>query len=292
MPENQPLQNAFRFDDDPDNFEGQAVALQPIDKFENQAIENGIVCWYASDLARMLGYQSLDTFRKSVNKAISACTALNIPVMENFQEIRRNGIIDYKLTRFACYLVTMNASPNKPQVAAAQVYFAALANSYREYFQQAEGVERVLVRDEITLHEKSLSGAAKAAGVTTYALFQNAGYMGMYNMSLSQIRHLRNIPDGRTPLDFMGRTELAGNLFRITQTEERIKNNRIRGQASLEMAAKHVGQQVRRSMMQLGGRAPEQLRTEEDIKAVRKELKTTQREFKKLDGKSRRKLKP
>jgi DNA-damage-inducible protein D len=283
MPENQALQHAFRFDDDPDNF-------------ENHAIDNGTVAWYASDLAEMLGYQSPDAFGKAVNKAISACTALNIPVIENFQQIKRvvNGVIidDYKLSRFACYLATMNASPNKPQVAAAQVYFATLAESFREYYQQAEGVERVLIRDEITDREKSLSGVAKAAGVVTYAFFHNAGYLGMYNMSLAQLRDRRSIPKNKTPLDFMGKTELAGNLFRITQTEERIKNKGIRGQASLEVTAKEVGRQVRRSMIDIGGTAPEQLRVEEDIKEVRKGLKTTQREFKKLDGKPRRRLKP
>jgi DNA-damage-inducible protein D len=284
MPESQALQHAFRFDDDPNNF-------------ENHAIDNGTVCWYASDLAEMLGYQSTDAFSKAINRAISACTALNLPVIENFQQVTRivNGvpIDDYKLTRFACYLTTMNASPNKPKVAAAQAYFATLADSFREYFQQAEGVERVLIRDEITDREKSLSGVAKAAGVVTYAYFHTAGYLGMYNMSLSQLRDRRGIPSNKTPLDFMGKTELAGNLFRITQTEERIKNNRIRGQASLEVTAKEVGRSVRRSMIEIGGTAPEQLPVTEDIKEVRKGLKNTQREFKKLDGKPRRRrLKP
>jgi DNA-damage-inducible protein D len=283
MPENQPLQHAFRFDDDPDNF-------------ENHAIDNGTVCWYASDLAEMLGYHSPDAFAKAINKAISACTALNIPVIENFQQVKRvvNGvpIDDHKLSRFACYLTTMNASPSKPKVAAAQAYFATLAESFREYFQQAGGVERVLIRDEITDREKSLSGVAKAAGVVTYAYFHSAGYLGMYNMSLSQLRERRGIPATKTPLDFMGKTELAGNLFRITQTEERIKNNRIRGQASLEVTAKEVGRSVRKSMIDIGGTAPEQLPVEEDIKEVRKGLKTTQKEFKKLDGKPRLRLKP
>jgi DNA-damage-inducible protein D len=283
MPENQPLQHAFRFDDEPDNF-------------ENHAIDNGIVCWYASDLADMLGYQSPDAFGKAVNKAISACTALNIPVIENFQQVKRvvNGvpIDDYKLSRFACYLTTMNASPSKPKVAAAQAYFATLAESFREYFQQSGGIERVLIRDEITDREKSLSGVAKAAGVVTFAYFHSAGYLGMYNMSLSQLRERRGIPATKTPLDFMGKTELAGNLFRITQTEERIKNNRIKGQASLEVTAKEVGRSVRKSMIDIGGTAPEQLPVEEDIKEVRKGLKTTQKEFKKLDGKPRLRLKP
>jgi len=147
MPENQPIQHVFHFDEDQDNF-------------EQHAIDNGSVCWYASELAQLLGYQSLASFGKAINRAISACTALNIPVMENFQQVKRTvdgvTIDDYKLSRFACYLATMNGSTAKPQVAAAQAYFATLAESFSEYLHEAEGVERVLIRDEISEREKTL----------------------------------------------------------------------------------------------------------------------------------------
>jgi DNA-damage-inducible protein D len=189
----------------------------------------------------------------------------------------------------------MNGSASKPQVAAAQAYFATLAEAFGNSLQEAEGVERVLIRDEITEREKTLSGVAKMAGVTTYAFFHNAGYVGMYNMTLSQLRSRRNLKPNQTPLDYMGKTELAGNLFRITQTEERIKNERIRGQRNLERTAQHVGQRVRASMIELGGTPPEMLPVKEDIKEVRKGLKNTQREFKKIDSdkkQSRKQLKP
>jgi DNA-damage-inducible protein D len=285
MAENQLVQHVFHFDESRDNFEGHAI-------------DNGSVCWYASDLAEMLGYKSLAAFGKAINRAISACTTLNIPVAENFKQVRREvgGVVidDYKLTRFACYLATMNGSTSKPQVAAAQAYFATLADSFRQYFQEAEGVERVLIRDEICEREKTLAGVAQEAGIVKFAFFQSAGYRGMYNLTLSQLRERRGIPASKTPLDYMGKTELAGNLFRITQTEEKIKNEGIRGQQRLEATAHHVGQKVRATMIELGGTAPELLPVEEDIKAVRKGLKTTQREFIKLDtaNKERRKLKP
>ncbi len=285
MPENQSVQHVFHFD------EGQ-------DNFENHAIDNGTVTWYASDLAEMLGYQSLASFGKAINRAISACTTLNIPVVENFQQVRRTvagqTFDDYKLTRFACYLATMNASTSKHQVAAAQAYFATLAEAFGKTFQEAEGVERVLIRDEITEREKTLSGVAKMAGVVTYAYFQSAGYRGMYNMTLAQLRARRNLTPNQTPLDYMGRTELAGNLFRITQTEERIKNEGIRGQANLENAALHVGRKVRKTMIQLSGTPPEALPVKEDIRDVRKDLKATQKEFRKLDSAKRthKQLKP
>jgi DNA-damage-inducible protein D len=285
MPENEPLQHVFHFEEDQDNF-------------ERHAVDNGIVCWYASDLAEMLGYQSYATFSKAVNRAISACTALNIPVLENFQQVRRtvNGevIDDYKLSRFACYLVAMNASPSKPKVAAAQAYFATLAESFRQSFQEADGVERVLIRDEISEREKTLASVAKYAGVHSYAFFQSAGYRGMYNMTLAQLRARRSLPQNQSPLDYMGKTELAGNLFRITQTEEKIKNEGIKGQVKLEQTAHHVGAKVRRTMIELSGTPPEYLPVAEDIKEVRKGLKTTQREFKKIDKekKTPRRLKP
>ncbi len=272
MSANEALQHVFHFDEDQDNF-------------ENHAIDNGTISWYASDLAEMLGYQSYATFGKAINRAISACTSLNIPVLENFQQVQRivNGelIDDYKLTRFACYLVTMNASPSKPKVAAAQTYFASLAESSRQSYQEAEGVERVLIRDEISEREKTLAGTAKQAGVQTYAYFQSAGYRGMYNMTLAQLRERRRLPQNQTPLDYMGKTELAGNLFRITQTEERIKNEGVRGQVNLERTAHHVGSKVRKTMIELSGTPPELLPVKDDIKEVRKGLKAHRRNLRK-----------
>lgn len=285
MAENEPLQHVFHFDEGQDNFECHAVS-------------NGTVCWYASDLMQMLGYQSLASFRNAINKAIAACTALGINVAENFIQVDRSASggpsNDYKLTRFACYLAAMNADAKKPNVAAAQAYFAQLAESFQQSFQEADAVERVLVREEVSEREKSLSSVASRAGVVVYAFFQNEGYRGMYNMPLSQLRARRGIAKGKTPLDYMGKAELAGNLFRITQTEEKIKNENITGQQKLERAAFQVGQKVRHTMIELSGKAPEQLPVEEHIKEVKKGLKTTHKEFAKLDGKKKapKQLKP
>jgi len=111
----------------------------------------------------------------------------------------------------------------------------------------------------------------------------------MYNMTLAQLRERRRLPTNQTPLDYMGKTELAANLFRITQTEERIKSERIRGQVGLENTAYHVGNKVRKTMMELSGTAPEMLPVAEDIKEVRKGLKVTQKEFKKIDSHKKKK---
>ncbi len=178
----------------------------------------------------------------------------------------------------------MNGDPKKPQVAQAQKYFVAWAEACRLYLEEAESVERVAIRGEISEHERSLAGTAKMAGVVEYALFQNAGYRGLYNMDLYQVRRRKGIPSGRSMLDFMGKTELAANLFRVTQTEEKIRNERIRGQQPLERAAETVGRKVRHAMVDISGKRPEDLPTAEDIKQVHKKLKSSHREIKKLDS--------
>jgi DNA-damage-inducible protein D len=177
----------------------------------------------------------------------------------------------------------MNGDVKNPRVAAAQAYFITVAEAFRHYVQEADGVERVLVRTEVSERETALSGTAAARGVEQYAFFQNAGYRGMYNMDLSQIPRIKGIPDGRSPLDFMGKTELAANLFRLTQTEEKIRNEDLRGQRPLERAAEHVGKRVRSTMIDLSGTPPERLAPEQDIRQVRSGLKKAGREFARLD---------
>ncbi|MCX6901623.1 MAG: damage-inducible protein D [Verrucomicrobia bacterium] len=216
-----------------------------------------------------------------------ACDALGIPLVDNFVQERRtvNGreLLDFKLSRFACYLTAMNGNVNNPLVARAQAYFVTFAEACRLYIEQAEGVERVSLRAELSDREKSLSGVAGDAGVTDFALFQNAGYRGLYNMDLAKLRQLKQVPQSRSVLDFMGKEELAANLFRITQTEAKIRNERRRGQGELESAAEEVGRRVRRTMQEISGNQPEALPPAGDIKVVRKKLKSAQRVFRKMD---------
>lgn len=256
--------------------------------FEDFAHSNGATFWYAREFMRMLGYSDWSTFRRGVlQRACNACMSLQISVTDNFREtniiIDGREQVDFKLTRFACYLIAMNGDPKKPQIAEAQAYFAGLAEAFREYIEAQEQVERVLVRAEISDQERSLSSVAKAQGVENYAFFQNAGYLGMYNMHIGQLRQRKGVPNGRSPLDFMGSTELAANLFRITQTEEKIRNEAIRGQAALEETAKGVGRKVRRTMEEISGTRPEDLKPAEDIREVHKQLRATSREFQQMD---------
>ena len=245
--------------------------------FEDLGRNNGGKFWYARDFMRMLGYESFEAFRKPINRAIATCTSLDFQIAENFSQVQRElgaeTVPDFKLTRFACYLVAVNGDVRKPEVAAAQAYFVTMAEAFRHYVQGADNVERVQIRDEISERECSLSATASGAGVEHYPFFQNAGYRGMYNMNLIDLRELKGVASGRSVLDFMGRQELAANLFRITQTEAKITNEAIHGQRDLESAAHHVGRTVRDTMISLGGKTPESLPGADDIKQVKGNLK-------------------
>lgn len=255
--------------------------------FEDFSQDGETRYWYASDLAICLGYQSLSSLNNAIGRAMQACTALGIEVVAAMEPVKREldgrTTTDYKLSRFGCYLVAMNGDPKKPQVASAQAYFIGMAETLRQYI-QGENVERVLIRDDISERERSLSGVAHRAGVDNYAFFKNAGYRGMYNMNLSELRMRKGIDAKSTPLDYMGKEELAANLFRITQTEAKIKNDNVRGQSRLENTAETVGRKVRETMLELSGTAPENLPVPEDISKVRQGLKRAERQFKKLDN--------
>lgn len=247
--------------------------------------------WLASQYMHMLGYESYTSFKKAINKAMTTCMTLDIDMLENFEQVRSvidgKSETDYKLSRFACYLVAMNADNKKLKVAQAQAFFAATAETIRRYVDSTEDVERVLIRDELSAHEKTLSAAASKAGVVGkgYALFQNAGYRGMYNMNLGQLKKYKGQQQtSRSLLDYMGKDELAANLFRLTQTELKIQNDGVKGQRQAEITAESIGRKVRKTMLDISGVKPEDMALSEDIKKVKTSLKQTQKGLKKLDG--------
>jgi DNA-damage-inducible protein D len=250
--------------------------------FEDIGKPNGVRLWREHDLMTALDYQAKSSFRKVITRAMQACLSLNIRTEENFIPDEQG---DYLLTRFACYLVAMNGDPKKPNVAAAQFYFAAIAETFQHHLEHADGIERVLIREEMTDSQKALGSTAKQHGVQNYAFFLNQGYRGMYNMDLASLTSFKGVSRGQKLLDRMGKTELAANLFRITQTDEKIKNQGIRGQRKLEDAAFQVGRKVRETMMGLSGSAPEHLPIAPPITDVKKRLKETSKKLKNLDKK-------
>lgn len=255
--------------------------------FESCSHENGGVYWYASDFMQALGYKEFNIVMKPILKATQVCTNTGIDIQEHFVrfENKKNGkaFKDIKLTRFACYLVVMNADIKKQNVANAQAYFAAFTSTIQQYFIEQQDIERINLREHISEHEKSLNSVAKRAGVQNYAFFQNKGYLGLYNMSLSRLKELKGIPNNRTPFDFMGAEELGANIFRVTQTEAKIKRDNIRGQNNLEKTAYNVGEMVRNVLIQNGSDLPENLPPAEDIKHIRSDLKRTNKAFNKQD---------
>lgn len=231
--------------------------------FEDFKNHNGMIFWWASELMLMLGYDDMNLFRKVIDRATKAFISLGIDHYENIisteREVRGEKKPDFKLTRFACYIVSMNANPAKKEVALVQSYFAEQTRKFEIYcIQGNEDMDRILYREEIREGNKSLSAIASKSGVEDFAKFNNAGYLGMYNMMNFQLAKRRKIDKDKL-LESMGRTELAANLFRITQTEERIKSKKISGQSELESTHFNVGKEVRDIVTKNTGKTPEQL---------------------------------
>lgn len=261
-------------------------------KFDDFANNGDQTFWYASDLAMMLGYDNMKAVDNAINRAHAVCFQLKIPIAENFiQAASPNCENDIKMTRFACYLTVMNGNISNPKVAAAQAYFAKLAEEIDAVFRNADDVNRVYLRGDISDREKTLNHVAHKHGVEEYGLFQNAGYRGLYNMNVSKLKNYKGVGDFKgSLLDLMNPEELAANTFRITQTEAKIRNQNIHGQKPLERAAEEVGRSVRNVMIQTSGTRPEDLKlSDEKINQVRTGIKQTKRALEKHDNKPKNK---
>jgi DNA-damage-inducible protein D len=254
--------------------------------FEDFKNENGFVYWWASDFMIMLGYSDMKSFQKAIDRATKAMISLNINHYENIIATNKNDKQDFQLTRFACYLIAMNGDTKKPEVATAQVYFINQARQFELYLESQNEIERLVTREEFTDGYKLFSSAAKQAGVTDYAKFVNAGYLGMYNMENWKLANKREV-EPKNILDTMGRLELAANTFRVTLTEERIKNQNLKGQANLEQAHYDVGCEVRAIVIKNSGQNPEDLKQEVGLPKVKKELKKSYKKMEKIDKKEK-----
>jgi DNA-damage-inducible protein D len=274
----------------PDQRSDKEIVVFDIQRFEDLAKQNGVRFWDAREFMGALGYDTWSSFQQVINRSISSCAQLGVDISEVFIPFHfvdgDKQVSSYKLTRFACLLVAMHADSKKPQVAQAKVALAGLADALIAQQLGSHVLERIEIRDELKHGEGIMAGAAKAAGLANqeYGIFKDAGIRGMYDMSLARLVSYKGGDPKKTLYDFMGKTELAANLFRVTQTAERINNLNVKGLANVTSTAKSVGAEVRSVMLRSGGTAPENLPLEEDINTVKRKLKTTHKEMHKLDN--------
>ena len=249
--------------------------------------DDGSVFWYARELALVLDYTKWENFHKVIKRAMIACENSGHDVYLDFPEVRkivsagatRKPVLDYELTRYACYLIVQNGDPRKEVIALGQTYFAI--QTYRQevadrFNQLDEDSRRLVVRGDIKQWNQLLAETARQAGVITneeFAIFQNAGYMGLYGgLTVDDIHKKKGLAVGQKILDYMGSTELIANLFRISQTEEKLRKDNV-SDANTATAVHHtVGKEVRKAIEEIGGTMPEDLPTpEKSIAQIEKE---------------------
>lgn len=251
--------------------------------------ENGNEFWSARDMAKVLEYSEYRHFIPVIEKAKEACRNSGQNFMDHFEdyldmiEIGKGGkrpVDSVKLSRYACYLIIQNADPSKEIVANGQTYFAvqtriAEIKQMDEYnYLSTEDEKRLFLRNELAKHNAQLASAAKDAGVLDskdYAIFQNYGYKGLYGgLDAKAIHTHKGLKKSQKILDHMGSTELAANLFRATQTEDKLRREQIQGKQKANQTHYQVGAKVRQTIKELGGTMPEDLPTVESIKSIEK----------------------
>ncbi len=239
--------------------------------------ENGSEFWSARQLAKVLEYLEYRNFLAVVDKAKKACKNSGRPIEDHFVDITemvdigsgaRRKIEDVKLSRYACYLIVQNGDSSKRVIANGQTYFAIqtrrqeLADS-QSFQQLREDEKRLFLRNELREHNKLLVETAQQAGVETtldFAVFQNHGYKGLYGgLDAKGIQESKGLKKSQKILDHMGSTELAANLFRATQTEDKLRRENIKGKNKANQTHFEVGRKVRQTIKELGGTMPEDL---------------------------------
>ena len=239
--------------------------------------EIGNEYWEARELMLMLEYSKWGNFKKVIDKSKIACNISNNKINDHFADAGKTVpmpsgakpkvIEDYKLSRYACYLIVQNSDPRKKVVALGQTYFAVQTRKMEitedEYLKLSEDQKRMYTRNSVRNKNKYLFETAKKAGVKNYGKFNDYGYKGLYNgETAKQIARRKGINENKEDiLDYMGSTELAANLFRITQTDEVIKNKNINNEGDACITHHKVGQAVRQTIKKIGGTMPEDLPT-------------------------------
>lgn len=249
--------------------------------------EDGIEYWYARELMEILEYKEWRNFLKVINRAKDSIEATQIAIKDHFVDVNKiveagissKTIADIMLTRYACYLIVQNGDPRKKMIALGQQYFAIQTRkqelSEEQLSELSEDERRLVLRGDVTDFNKKLFKAAQDCGVENYGKFNNAGYMGLYGGETAEdIKKRKGLKKSENILDNMESTELAANLFRITQTEERLSKGDIVGQNNANITHYTVGAIVRETIEKINQIIPEKLPTpEKSIKELKKEKK-------------------
>ena len=257
-------------------------------RFEDiKHIRDGYEFWSARELSAVLDYSKWENFDKVIKRAMIACENSGHSVDCDFPEVRKivkagateKAVRDYELSRYACYLIVQNGDPRKEVIALGQTYFAI--QTYRqevaEHFNQlSEDNKRLVIRGDIKQWNQLLAETAHQAGVITneeFAIFQNAGYIGLYGgLDVDDIHQKKGLEIGQKILDYMGSTELIANLFRISQTEEKLRKDNVKDARTATNTHYTVGKEVRTAIEKIGGTMPEELPTpEKSIQEIEKE---------------------
>ena len=248
--------------------------------------ENGIEFWYARELMPVLQYAKWQNFKKIIDKAMIACKNSEISIEDCFTDIskpiisgkgKQELIEDYKLTRYACYLIAQNGDSRKKVIALAQTYFAVQTRKQeiteKEYSMLTEDEKRFYQRNLTKKGNYSLNQTAKKSGVKNFDKFHNAGYKGLYNgETADDIAKRKGLRYREDILDNMGSTELIANLFRISQTEEKLKKDNVNTEKEACKTHNKIGKIVRKAIKEAGGTMPEDLPTpKKSLKELEKE---------------------
>ena len=229
---------------------------------EGEGGKEQVEVWFARDLMTQLGYSRWENFHTAINRAVDSCNSLGINVDDHFREVTKmvelgsgaeRAIPDFELSRYACYLIVMNGDPSKEVIAVGQSYFAVKTRQQElieNYEELTEDQKRLAIRNEMKRHNAALADAAHDAGVIEpidYAIFQNYGYMGLYGgLKAQDIKERKGLKKSQNILDHMGSTELAANLFRATQTEEKLRRDNVQGKENANRTHLEVGNQRRK----------------------------------------------
>ena len=253
------------------------IQLQ-LEQIKKTQEKSGVEYWRARDLVAALGYAEWENFQAAIARAIAACESSGVTVSQQFRETTKlvmtgsgakRNLTDYFLTRYACYLIVMNADPSKPEIGFAQTYFAVQTRRQEIADSLTDHEKRLQLRDRVKDANKKLAGVAQKAGVQRFGIFNDAGYKGLYKgLGVKDIKHKKGIAESDDLLDCSGRAELAANEFRITQTEQKLVRERIQGEQAAITTHFDVGSAVRRTIVQIGGTMPEDLPPEASIKKL------------------------